>query len=194
MQRGCMGCHRYEGFDRETDSLAATRQQIGQLEDQIKANEKQIRADTATSAAETTAEADVPKFLAHAESLRVTNSLLAARIDQMKLQERYQLQDVKKVGPNLKDVRVKLRKEWVPVWLHNPQAFRPDTKMPVFWRFGTLPEGEPGAHMRDKDGEEQIQAISAYLWQEGFDSKLPGQAKGDAQHGKTLFERDRKSV
>jgi hypothetical protein len=46
MQRGCVGCHRYEGFDRETDSLAAARQQIGQLEDQIKANEKQIRADT----------------------------------------------------------------------------------------------------------------------------------------------------
>ena len=52
------------------------------------------------------------------------------------------MQDVKKVGPNLKDVRVKLRKEWVPVWLQNPQAFRPDTKMPVFWRFGTLPEGD----------------------------------------------------
>src|SRR5262249_3412329 len=47
MQRGCMGCHRYEGFDRETDALASTRQQIGQLEDQITANEKQIRADVA---------------------------------------------------------------------------------------------------------------------------------------------------
>ena len=187
-QRGCMGCHRYEGFDRETDSLAATRQQIGQLEDQITANEKQILADTKTSESDKTAVEDVPKILAHAESLRVTNSLLAARIDQMKLQERYLLQDVKKVGPNLKDVRVKLRKEWVPVWLHNPQAFRPDTKMPVFWRFGTLSEDVPGAHMRDKDGEEQIQAIAAYLWQESFDSKLPAQQQGDAQHGKTLFE------
>src|SRR5690349_14718695 len=188
MQRGCMGCHRYEGFDRETDALASTRQQIGQLQDQITANLKQIRADTETSALETTAEADVPKLLAHADSLRVTNSLLAARIDQMNLQAKYLMQDQKKVGPNLKDVRVKLRKEWVPVWLHNPQAFRPDTKMPVFWRFGTLPEGTPGANMRDKDGEDQIKAIAAYLWQEGFDSKLPEQAKGDAQHGKVLFE------
>ena len=187
-QRGCMGCHRYEGFDREADSLASTRQQIGQLQDQITANEKQILADTKTSESEKTAVEDVPKILAHAESLRVTNSLLAARIDQMRLQERYLLQDVKKVGPNLKDVRVKLRKEWVPVWLHNPQAFRPDTKMPVFWRFGTMPEGTPGAHMRDKDGEDQIQAIAAYLWQESFDSKLPTQAQGNAQHGKELFE------
>ncbi len=188
MQRGCMGCHRYEGFDRETDSLATTRQQIGQLEDQIKANEKQSRADTEASAAESATEDDVKRLLAHAESLRVTNSLLAARIDQMRLQEKYLMQDQKKVGPNLKDVRVKLRKEWVPVWLHNPQAFRPETKMPVFWRFGTLPEGTPGAHMRDKDGEDQIKAIAAYLWQESFDSKLPQQTQGNAQHGKELFE------
>jgi hypothetical protein len=187
-QRGCMGCHRYEGFDRETDSLAAARQQIGQLQDQITANEKQILTDTKSTESEKVTEDEVKKLLAHAESLRVTNSLLAARIDQMNLQAKYLMQDVKKVGPNLKDVRVKLRKEWVPVWLHNPQAFRPDTKMPVFWRFGTLPEGTPGAKMRDKDGEDQIQAIAAYLWQEGFDTKLPTQAQGNAGHGKELFE------
>ena len=187
MQRGCMGCHRYEGFDRETDALAAARQQIGQLEDQIKANEKQIRADTEAQP-ENISEDEVKRLLAHAESLRVTNSLLAARIDQMNLQAKYLMQDQKKVGPNLKDVRVKLRKEWVPVWLHNPQAFRPDTKMPVFWRFGTMPEGTPGANMRDKDGEDQIKAIAAYLWQDSFDTKLPQQAQGNAQHGKELFE------
>jgi len=42
-QRGCVGCHRYEGFDHETDSLSATRQSISQLEDQITGNQKQIR-------------------------------------------------------------------------------------------------------------------------------------------------------
>src|SRR6185369_3253624 len=164
MQRGCMGCHRYEGFDRETDALAATRQQIGQLEDQIKANEKQIRADTEAQP-ENISEDEVKRLLAHAESLRVTNSLLAARIDQMNLQAKYQMQDQKKVGPNLKDVRVKLRKEWLPVWLENPQAFRPGTKMPTFWRFGHLPEDTLGAPHPDKDSSEQIQAIPAYLWQ-----------------------------
>jgi cytochrome c551/c552 len=183
-QRGCMGCHRYEGFDRETDSLAAARQSIGQLEDQITANEKQVRADTEKSAT-VEDENDVKKLLAHAESLRVTNSLLAARIDQMNLQAKYLMQDQKKVGPNLKDVRVKLRKEWLPVWLENPQAFRPGTKMPTFWRFGVPRED---AHMRDKDGPQQIQAIAAYLWQEGFDSKIPAQQQGNAGHGKELFE------
>jgi cytochrome c2 len=187
VQRGCVGCHRYEGFDRETDALAATRQQIGQLQDQIIANEKQIRAETAKS--ETVEdENDVKRLLASAESLRVTNSLLAARIDQLNLQAKYQMQDQKKVGPNLKDVRVKLRKEWLPVWLLDPQGFRPGTKMPTFWRFGHLPEGTLGAPHPDKDSSEQIQAIAAYLWQESFDSKLPTQQQGDKVHGKELFE------
>jgi len=187
-QRGCMGCHRYEGFDRENDALASTRAQTGQLQDQITANEKQILTDTKATESDKVSEDEVKKLLAHAESLRVTNSLLAARMDQLNLQAKYQMQDVKKVGPNLKDVRVKLRKEWLPVWLENPQAFRPGTKMPTFWRFGTLAEGTPGAHMRDKDGADQIQAIAAYLWQEGFDNKLPTQAQGNAGHGKELFE------
>ena len=186
MQRGCMGCHRYEGFDRETDALNGARQQIGQLEDQITANEKQIRADTQRSG-EVEDNTEAQKLLAHADSLRVTNSLLAARIDQLNQQTKYLMQDQKKVGPNLKDVRVKLRKEWVPVWLQNPQAFRPGTKMPTFWRFAEKPEGNH-ADMRDKDGADQIQAIAAYLWQDGFDVKLPEEQRGDATHGKTLFE------
>jgi TolA-binding protein len=84
-----MGCHRYEGFDRETDTLAGARQQIGQLEDQIRANEKQIREDEAASGTDE----EIKKFLAHAQSLRVTNSLLAARVDQMNLQAKYLMQD-----------------------------------------------------------------------------------------------------
>ncbi|HYK19916.1 MAG TPA: hypothetical protein VEV42_04220, partial [Pyrinomonadaceae bacterium] len=117
MQRGCMGCHRYEGFDRETDALASARQSIGQLEDQITANEKQILANTKAGENPDLSEDEVKKLLANSESLRVTNSLLAARIDQLNLQAKYLMQDQKKVGPNLKDVRVKLRKEWIPVWL-----------------------------------------------------------------------------
>jgi cytochrome c2 len=186
-ERGCMGCHRYEGFDRETDGLAATRQSIGQLEDQITANEKQIRADVANSESEKTKVEDVPKILAHAESLRVTNSLLAARIDQLNLQAKYLMQDQKKVGPNLKDVGVKLRKEWVAVWLTDPWAFRPETKMPRFWRFAQPHEGAR-VNMRDKDAEDQIHAISAYLWQASSVATLPKQPQGNAGHGKELFE------
>jgi cytochrome c551/c552 len=185
-ERGCMGCHRYEGFDRETDALASARQSIGQLRDSIRANEKEIREVTALSESENTPVEQVQPLLAKANSLRVTNSLLAARVDQLTLQERYLMQDQKKVGPNLKDVRVKLRKEWVPVWLNDPQKFRPGTKMPTFWRFSAPKENS--ADMRDKDSQQQIEAIAAYLWQESFDSKLPAQNRGDAGKGKQLFE------
>lgn len=188
-ERGCVGCHRYEGYDRETDSLASTRQLIGQLQDQITANEKQIRANTQKSGELPEDQLDeVRRLLAEAENIQVTNSLLAARIDQLNLQAKYLMQDQKKVGPNLKDVRVKLRKEWVPVWLDDPQGFRPGTKMPTFWRFAAHKGGQDHPDMRDKDAADQIKAISAYLWQDSFTNVLPTQPRGNAGHGKELFE------
>lgn len=174
--RGCVGCHRYEGFDREADALSGSRQNTTQLEDQITANEKQIRQDT-EAANQAADDAEAQRLLAHAESMRVSNSLLAARKDQLNLQSKFLMQDQKKIGPNLKDVRLKLHKEWIPVWLKDPQAFRPRTKMPTFWRFGV-----------DRDGDDQIKAISAYLWQQGFDGKVPEQTRGDSARGKELFE------
>lgn len=184
-ERGCVGCHRYEGFDRESDGLSGTRQNTTQLEDQILQNEKQIRQDT-ESAGQAADDAEAQRLLAHAESLRVSNSLIAARIDQANLQSKYLMQDQKKIGPNLKDVKLKLRKEWIPVWLRDPQNFRPGTKMPTFWRFAETPN-KSGVE-RDKDAEDQIRAISAYLWQESFEGKLGQQPRGNAAHGQELFE------
>jgi cytochrome c551/c552 len=183
-ERGCVGCHRYEGFDRETDSLTTTRQSIAQLEDHIISNQKQIRIDE--SPPDGTTDEEAQRMLAEAEALKVTNSLLAARIDQLNLQSKYLMQDQKKIGPNLKDIRLKLRKEWIPVWLHDPQGFRPGTKMPTFWRFA---KEEEHSHVpRDKDADDQIKAISAYLWQESFAGNVSQQARGDAAKGKELFE------
>src|SRR2546430_2878112 len=113
-QRGCVGCHRMEAFDREADALTNARQQISQLQEQIVANDRQARIDTDASA-NATDDAEVQRLLAHAESVRVQSSQLAARIDELNLQTRYLQQDQKKVGPNLKDVRLKLRKDWIPL-------------------------------------------------------------------------------
>jgi cytochrome c2 len=176
-QRGCVGCHRMEAFDREADALTNAHQQISQLQDQITANERQARFDSEASA-NASDDTEVQRLLAHAESLRVQNSQLAARIDELNLQTRYLQQDQKKVGPNLKDVRLKLRKEWIPVWLRDPQAFRPGTKMPTFWRF----------HVDGEEGEKDLKGVAAYLWQNSFDGKVPVQSQGDKAHGKELFE------
>ena len=81
------------------------------------------------------------------------------------------LQDMKKVGPDLKEVRMKLRPEWVPVWLQNPHAFRPTTQMPRF-----------------RLDDDELPAISAFIWQSGLDGQLPKQPAGDPVKGKESFE------
>ena len=180
--RGCVGCHRSENFDRETDALANTRQSIIQLEERIKINERESKAAAEeVGLAEDDAQAQM--LASRAESLRVTNSLLAAEIDQLNIQSRYLMQDQKKVGPNLKDVRLKLNKEWIPEWLRDPQTFRPATKMPTFWRLNAETVKDPRA-------DDERKAIAAYLWQESFDGQMPTQAmeQGNAARGKELFE------
>jgi cytochrome c2 len=169
-QRGCMGCHRYEGYDKEPEDLNTISQQIKQIETQKKDNLKQTaylmkQAD----AAESNEEAN--KLNTQAVDLRVANSKLDGRLQQLDYQSHSLMQDQKKVGPNLKDVRLKLNKNWIPVWLKKPSDFRPTTKMPNF-----------------RLNDHQIQAISAYIWQSGFTDALPKRKPGNAAHGKELFE------
>ncbi|HEX8473792.1 MAG TPA: c-type cytochrome [Pyrinomonadaceae bacterium] len=181
--RGCIGCHRYEGFDRETDALTSTRQLVKQLEEERAENERQSRQATA-EAGTAPDEAAAQQLLARAENLRVTNSQIESRMDQLNTQARYLMQDQKKVGPNLKDVRLKLRKEWIPVWLQDPQKFRPGTKMPTYWRLDGE-GGRPEDHTRE---ENERKAIAAYLWQESFEGQIQQQPEGDRTRGQQLFE------
>src|SRR5262249_3583142 len=106
-----------------------------------------------------------------AVALRVANSKFDGRLQQLDFQSHSLMQDQKKIGPNLKDVRLKLNKNWIPVGLKKPTDFRPTTKMPNF----RLPD-------------HQIQAISAYIWQSSFTDPLPKQKTGNAAHGKELLE------
>jgi hypothetical protein len=169
-QRGCVGCHRYEGYDKEPEDLLSIGQQIKQLEQQKKDNLKEAgylmkQADTSTSNEEANRLND------RAVALKVTNSKMDLRIVQLDRTTKSLLQDVKKVGPNLKDVRLKLNKNWIPVWLRKPTDFRPTTKMPNF-------------RMTD----DQIKAISAYLWQSALTDPLPKHPVGNVNHGKELVE------
>jgi cytochrome c2 len=169
-QRGCMGCHRYQGYDAEPDDLNAISQQIKQIETEKKDNLKRTaylmkQAD----AAESNNEAN--RLNTQAVDLRVANSKLDGRLQQLDFQSHSLMQDMKKVGPNLKDVRLKLNKNWIPVWLKKPTDFRATTKMPNF-----------------RLNDHQIQAISAFIWQSGFTDSLPKHKPGNAEHGKELFE------
>jgi len=169
-QKGCMGCHRYEGYDREPEELNSITQQIKLFDQQKIDNLKQAaylmkQAD----AAETNEEAN--RLNDDAIALRVANSKIDGRLQQLDFQSHSLMQDQKKIGPNLKDIRLKLNKNWIPVWLKKPTDFRPTTKMPNF-----------------RLTDHQIQVISAYLWQSALTDALPQQKPGNVEHGKELFE------
>lgn len=168
--KGCIGCHRFEGFDNEPERLVATRQQIRQLEEQRKENERKS-AQLAAEGDKAASNEEAERLYAQSTNLRVSNSGIDAKIEELDRAASSLLREYKKVGPSLKEVRVKLRKEWLPVWLDNPHAWRPTTKMPRF-RFST----------------EQRQTIAAFIWQSGVNGKLPTQPKGDPVKGKESFE------
>jgi cytochrome c551/c552 len=169
-QRGCVGCHRYEGYDKEPEDLLSVAQQIKQLDQEKTENLKQAaylmkQADAAASNDEANHLND------QAVALKVSNSKLDLRLVQLDRSTKSLLQDMKKIGPNLKDARLKLNKNWIPVWLKKPSDFRATTKMPNF-----------------RLSDEQIKSISAYLWQSGLTDPLPKHKPGRAAHGKELFE------
>ena len=155
-----MGCHRYEGFDRDPEDLSNIQKQIGQLEQQKAEWEREIgfsiqKADSSKDNKEAQA------LYAHADDLKVRSSGLDAKIEQLDIRTKSLIREIKKVGPSLKEVRMKMRKEWIPVWLEDPHKWRPGTKMPTF-----------------RLDENEIHAIGAYIWQSGVQGTLPVQKPG----------------
>ncbi|MBI4459719.1 MAG: c-type cytochrome [Acidobacteria bacterium] len=169
--RGCVGCHRYEGYDTEAEELLKVQQTISQKQQQKRDNLLEVdRSIAAADRAATNEEAR--ELYDKADSLRISSSGLDGEIEQLSLRVRSLMRERKKVGPNLKEVRMKLNRDWVPVWLANPHAFRPTTRMPRF----RLDEG-------------QVRAIAAFVWQSGVAGPPPpSQPRGDAAQGKELFE------
>ena len=168
--RGCQGCHPYDGFDVEPARMREARKRIADLEAEEEATRVEIerllsQGDNAASNEEAARfyEMGTQKTLRIAE-IDAAAATTDARLDEL-------LMERKRLGPNLKEVRNKLRREWIPVWLKGPQIFRPKTKMPQF-----------------RLTDEEIEAISAFVWQSGIDEGIPSQAPGDAARGRQLFE------
>ena len=170
-EKGCIGCHRFQGFDNQDEQLVGARQQITQLENQKQEDRLQIAALNKKGDAAT--DNDVAnRFYGEATNLTVTISKIDSQVEQLDQRSHNLLQEIKKVGPDLKEVRMKIHKEWIPYWLKHTHEFRPTTKMPQF---------------RLQDDE--IQAIAAYVWQSAITGPaLPTQTPGNAAHGKELFE------
>jgi len=168
--RGCVGCHRFQNYDLEPEDLTASQQSLQQLAQQ--------RAEGLASAAKAVQAGDsapdnetARKDYALADNLRLGVTNLDLETDQINTRIKFLQMDRKKVGPDLKEVRAKLRPEWIPVWLKNPHAFRPTTRMPRF-----------------RLDEDELPAVAAFIWQSGLDVKAPSQPMGDPAKGKASFE------
>ena len=169
--KGCIGCHRFQGFDNQDEQLVNTRQMINQFESQKAQNELSIpRLQKQGDQAPDNASAE--RLYAEATDLTVTDSKIDGQVEELELRSHNLLQEIKKVGPDLKDVRMKLHKEWIPYWIGHTHEFRPTTKMPQF-----------------RLSDDQIQAIAAFIWQSGLTGPaLETQKAGDAARGKVLLE------
>ena len=170
-RRGCVGCHRYEGYDTEGETLQAIRQTIDQKQQERRDNF--LEAERLVGQADRAATNEEARAMyEQADGLRVAISGIDAEVSQINLRTKSLMRERKKVGPSLKEVRMKLRKEWIPVWLQNPPDFRPTTKMPRF-----------------RLTDDQVKAIAAFIWQSGVPGPVPAsQPRGNAQQGKELFE------
>lgn len=170
MNKGCWGCHRFEGFDAESDELTQVRQEGRNLAATRDSNAKEMRVSLElgdTSADGATAQ----MHYARAEELRLTNTRIDAEIHNLGVEQANLAREVKKFGPSLKEIKLKDRKEWIPAWIKNPHEFRPGSKMPVFRLL-----------------DEEVQQISAYLWQNALDGELVQHPRGNADEGQELFE------
>jgi hypothetical protein len=170
-EKGCIGCHKFQGFDDQDQQLVATRQQITQLDSDKKAN--QLEIPRLNKLGDQAASNDVAnRYYQQALNLTVTVSNMDAQEEQLDQRSHDLLQEIKKVGPDLKEVRMKIHKEWIPYWLAHTHEFRPTTKMPQF-----------------RLQPDEVQAISAFIWQDALTGPpLPTQAPGDPVHGKELLE------
>ena len=168
--RGCWGCHPRQGFDQERLALLVNQKDVTTLEAEKEAVRLLIeRTVGQADEAETNEEAN--RLYAEADRLTLRVADLDTRVDRERDRGRQLLQEVKTPGPNLKEVRVKLRRDWLPGWIENPHNFRPTTKMPHF-----------------RLEEDQARAIAAFVWQSGVNGELENHAQGDAERGKVLFE------
>jgi cytochrome c551/c552/uncharacterized coiled-coil DUF342 family protein len=168
--RGCMACHRYEGFDRDQDDLSAVNQDIRQLTQQ-KAEWGREIGFTVQKGDKTRDNVEAQKLYQHADDLKVRISGIDAKVEQLDDRSRSLVRETKKVGPSLKEVRMKMHKEWLPVWIKDPSHWRPGTKMPTF-----------------RLDDDEVRSIAAFIWQSGVTGDLKTQTPGDPEKGKEAFE------
>jgi mono/diheme cytochrome c family protein len=188
---GCWGCHKYEGFNKELDQITALNGRLKEIEDEKSAKAQRSQNLQLLHGAMSDDDAALEKDAAPTALERTALQQEIAGLDTEKGQVEKRLRDAyierQRVGPNLKDVRIKIQREFLTDWIKSPRdahksddgaAFRPETKMPT---------------LRWTDDEE-VKDAAAFIWQSAIDPaavpeyKLPAFKSGDAKKGEELFK------
>ena len=72
-------------------------------------------------------------------------------------------QDPGSAAPNLLLAKHRLRPDWIPLWLKNPQALLDGTRMPSFWDFSDEAHPTSPSKLFGSDAKAQIEALRDYL-------------------------------
>ena len=72
-------------------------------------------------------------------------------------------QDPASAAPNFLLAKERLRPDWIPVWLKNPQALMDGTRMPSFWDFSDEAHPVSPSKLFGGDAKAQIEALRDYL-------------------------------
>ncbi len=184
---GCWGCHKLEGYDVEPEQARAVAKRLSDIDALIE--RKQMRASNLKEALGTLYDVDEDRFdelepesareqaalAMEISGLHTERGVLATKVQGLYSEE-------KTVGPNLKDLRAKIRPEWLTQWIANPKHWRPSTKMPAF-RFDEAKNGE------------DVKDLAAFVWQSSTDVMsdvgtygVSAMKTGDATAGEELFK------
>ncbi len=162
--KGCWGCHRYEGVDTQGEEILKIKSELLTLDDKESRLAVSLKSERDLNAK---------------RKLNMQISGIQTRRDEIVAKSMDLEKERQKVGPNLKNLKSKVRPDWLLPWLLNPKEFRPTTKMPQFFK-----------NLDEAQAKEHAMKIAAYLWQQSDVREDVGTyAPGNATLGEALFKK-----
>ncbi|MCG3134147.1 MAG: hypothetical protein HMLKMBBP_01434 [Planctomycetes bacterium] len=179
LEKGCWGCHEYKGFSPETALIRETENRLRDLDQSSaakSADADQIKGLQALTDGPRKAEvaADAAR---RRDALAVEQAQIRLEQEQLRKRVSALYTDRQRVGPNLKDAKVKVRREAITAFIRDPQSVRPGSKMPT----------------PQLVSDEEAKDLAAFVWQAAIDPAenpayvLPKAGAGNAATGKTIF-------
>ena len=188
---GCFGCHEVNGYEGADKRVGPDLR----LEPNVSEAAQQIKSDAGYAALSPEAQGWAEQLVYHPEldaARRRLYELVQAdiaaaepKLSPVSHKVAELLKDVeapgrlRKVGPSLRRVKSKLTSEFMYDWIREPKHFRPDSRMPQFFRQWKHLEGE-GKKDAERYEPIEIAGIVSYLrnYSQPFEHQKPAETNG----------------